>query len=90
MTQFRDTPAAADFVASGPSRETSKEIMETIVWFARDLDEAVRLWEDGPDNGICTMSDFWEHLTGNGLRQATDYCWGASGTHWHDGADTPA
>jgi len=85
MTKFRDTQSAADFIATGDSRETSPEIMRAIVFFARDLDEAILLWENGPENtSICTLSDFWEHVTGNGQRDASDYYWGASGNHWYD------
>ena len=87
MTLFRDTKPAAEFIASGDYRETSREIMQTIAYFARNLTEAEQLWADGPDNVICTMSDFLEHLTGNGLRQASDYNWGTSGNHWYDGTD---
>jgi hypothetical protein len=82
MTSFRDTDEAAKFIASADSRETSPEIMEAIVFFARDLKEAEDLWNGDGFGRICNPSDMWEHVTKNGLRDATDFCWGASGTAW--------
>jgi hypothetical protein len=88
MTRFADTQAGADFIASAASRETSPEIMRAIAFFARTLDEAVLVWEEGAElTGVCTDLDIWEHVTGNGLRPATDYCWGASGSRWWSGCE---
>ena len=69
-----------NFLSSAATRETDIEVMRAILSVAgNDEAAAVRIWED-PSNeeGIA----IWEIVTGNGLRPATDYCWGASGTHW--------
>jgi hypothetical protein len=84
MTHFRDTPDGADFIASADSRETSPEVMQAIAFFAHDLPEAERLWQDGPDSVICHPIDLWEHITRNGLRDPAEYFWGAAGNHWWD------
>lgn len=81
MTKFRHTESAAEFIASGDARETDREIMEAIAFFARDLAEAEAIWS-GDFGDACTMLDIWEHVTGNGLRDASDYCWGAAGGKW--------
>jgi hypothetical protein len=86
MTKWNTTDEAATFIASGDSRETSPEIMRAIAFFATSLEEAEATWADGEMAGVCHMSDIWEHVTGNGRREATDFCWGASGSHWMDGA----
>lgn len=82
MTAFRDTEAAETFIASAASRETSTEIMQAIVFFARDLAEAETLWNGDGFGTICNPSDLWEHVTGNGLRDASDYFWGSEGNRW--------
>ena len=84
MTAFRETDEAAKFIASADSRETSPEIMQAIVFFARDLAEAEALWNGDGFGVICNPSHLWEHVTKNGLWDATDFCWGASGTAWWD------
>ncbi len=81
---FRDTSDAAQFVASAASRETSPEIMEAIVFFARDLAEAERLWNGDGFGSICHPSDMWERVTKNGKLDPTDFVWGASGARWWD------
>ena len=83
MAHYRDTDDAAEFVASAVSRETSPEIMEAIVFFARSRGEAEELWNGDGFGRICDLIDLWEHVTKNGLRDATDFCWGAAGTHWY-------
>jgi hypothetical protein len=45
MTSFLHSHEGAAFIASGTSRNTSREIMELIAFYARDLEEAERLWE---------------------------------------------
>jgi len=45
MTNFSDTDAGAEFIASGASRETSPEIMEAIAFFARNGKEADAILE---------------------------------------------
>lgn len=81
MTKFQETTAAAAFIATGASRETSPEIMTAIAFFARNLDEAEKIW-DGDYAGLCYLSDIVEHVTNNGLRDASNYYWGASGNAW--------
>lgn len=82
MTAFQDTDAAAEFIATADSRETSPEIMKAIAFFARDINEAEALWEGDGFGRICNPSDLWERVTKNGLRDAEDYCWGAEGHNW--------
>jgi hypothetical protein len=69
-----------NFLTSAASRETSYEILEAILFVAGQNEAAAkRIWED-PDQveGLA----IWERVTGNGLRAATEYTWGASGTQW--------
>lgn len=80
-TTFRDTPEAAAFIASADARRTSPEIMQAIVFFARNLDEAERVW-DGEFGIVCHALDIWERVTQNGRRDPTDYCWGEAGNDW--------
>lgn len=84
MTKFNETPEAADFIATADSRETSKEIMKAIAFFARNIDEAEMLWSGDGFGAICHPSDLLEHITCNGLRDASEFYWGASGQHWWD------
>lgn len=81
MTKWNETDEAQAFIATGPSRETSREIMEAIAFFARNIEEAETLW-NGDMAGICNPSDIWEYVTGNGRMDATAFCWGASGENW--------
>ena len=80
--QWNKTQEADDFIATGDSRETSKEIMEAIAFFARGKAEAEKLWEGEGFGTICSPTDLWEHVTGNGRRDPSEFCWGASGSHW--------
>lgn len=82
MAHFRDTDAGQTFVSSGDSRETSAEIMEAIAFFARDQTEAEALWNGDGFGVICHTTDLWERVTGNGLREPTEYCWGTAGRNW--------
>jgi hypothetical protein len=84
MTKFRETQEGTDFIASADSRETSREIMEAIAFFARNLAEAEALWNGDGFGVVCHPSDLWEHVTGNGRREASEFCWGASGSRWWD------
>lgn len=84
MAKFNETPEAADFIASAESRETSKEIMEAIAFFAQNAKEAEDLWNGDGFGVVCSPTDLWEHVTNNGLREASDFVWGASGAHWWD------
>lgn len=75
MTNFRDSDAAAEFIASGSSRETSFEIMKAIVFFARDLSEAEDFW-NGDFRGRVNLAAIWENATCNGLHDDGDLMWG--------------
>ena len=79
---YRDTQEAADFIASGDSRETSPEIMRAIAFFARNTAEAERLWNGDGFGEICHTTDFWEAVTHNGLYETVEFCWGAAGRAW--------
>ncbi len=79
---YRDTQEAADFIATGDSRETSPEIMQAIAFFARNTQEAEMLWNGDGFGVICHPSDLWENVTGNGQRQPDEFCWGTAGTQW--------
>ena len=81
MTKWNETDEGTAFIASAASRETSKEIMEAIAFFARTAKEAEALWENGY-GAAATSLDFWEHVTGNGLRDPSEFVWGASGSQW--------
>lgn len=76
MTKFRDTDAAEAFIATADSRETSPQIMEAIVFFARSEAEAVALWAGDGINTIASLSDVWENATGNGKISDDDLMWG--------------
>lgn len=76
MTKFRETEAAAEFIATAASRETSREVMEAIAFFARNEAEAVALWEGNGIGSIANLSDVWENATGNGREDDTLLFWG--------------
>lgn len=80
--RFSQTKEAETFVASGPSRETSPEIMEAIVFFARSEAEAEALWEGDGFGRVCHPTDLWEHVTNNGLRDPEEFVWGVTGSNW--------
>ena len=88
MAKWNTTDEADAFIASGDSRETSPEIMEAIAFFAHNLEEAEDIWAEGPIvTDACTITDIWEHATGNGHKgDGSDLCWGAAGTDWMDTA----
>jgi hypothetical protein len=79
---WRDTPEAADFIATGGSRETSPEIMQAIAFFSRNSAEAEALWNGEGFGTVCWPSDLYEHVTRNGLRNTEEFFWGASKNHW--------
>lgn len=82
MAAFAETDAGAAFIASAASRETSNEIMETIAYLARSADEAELVWNGDGFGAVCHPSDIWEIVTGNGVRDADNFCWGAAGSRW--------
>lgn len=79
---FRDTDEAAAFIATADSRETSREIMQAIVFFARNVAEAEALWAGDAWGIVCYPTDMWEHVTNNGRIDPTDFCWGGAGAGW--------
>lgn len=82
MTQFAHTDAAQNFIDSAASRETSPQIMQAIVFFARNEQEAQAIWEGDGLGTHFHASDFWEAATNNGAIDAEDLYWGASGSRW--------
>lgn len=82
MTQFAESDEGIAFIASAASRETSPEIMRAIAFFAKDTSEAEMLWQGDGFGDICTRTDFWERVTGNGQVRADSLVWGAAGTRW--------
>jgi hypothetical protein len=82
MIKWSETNEATAFIHTGATRETSTEIMEAIAFFAKTLDEAESLWRGDGFGTICHPADIWEHVTKNGLRDASEFCWGSSGTTW--------
>ena len=81
MTQFNETEAARKFIASADSRETSREVMTAIAFFARDEAEAENIWNGDAIDIACSLTDIWEHATSNGTRDA-NLCWGETGGAW--------
>jgi len=69
-----------DFIESGDSRETSREIIEAI-WFvsSQNEQEAVRIWEDPTEAEALAI---WKRVTKNGLVLSSDFCWGEAGSGW--------
>jgi len=67
-----------EFNETADSRNTSKEVMEAIAFFARNEAEAeaVELWEGDPMESIANLSDIWEHATNNGKIDDTELMWG--------------
>lgn len=82
MERFDETKAGARFLASGASRETSREVMEAIAFFARNFDEADAIWNGDAIGKACTLLGIWEHATNNGTDKNADLCWGDSGEDW--------
>ena len=76
MTRFNETDAAADFIATAQSRESSTELMEAIAFFARNEAEAVALWEGDGIGVVAHLTDVWERATGNGREDDTQIMWG--------------
>ena len=81
-----------NFIDTADARETSPEIMSAILWVARGCDaeriwfalgedetEAERIWADPSDAELLAI---WERVTKNGLINASEFCWGASGSDW--------
>lgn len=82
MKPWIETAEATEWMATGDSRETSPQIMEAIAFFARNKQEAETLWNGDGLSEICNPTDLWERVTGNGRREASDFCWGSAGHDW--------
>jgi len=82
MTKFNHTDQSAEFIATADSRCTSTEIMEAIAYFARDINEAESLWNGDGFGTVAHLSDLVERVTGNGLRDVSEFFWGAAGSKW--------
>jgi len=80
--KWDESDEAQAFIESANSRETSIEIMKALAFFARNASEAESLWNGDGFGKIAYLSDIVEHVTKNGLIDAADFCWGASGTNW--------
>lgn len=76
MTRYYDTQAAVEFIASANTRETSREVMEAIAFFARSTEEADALWNGDSIGKIANLSDIWENATNNGSRDDEELFWG--------------
>lgn len=81
MTKFRETDAGRAFIASGDTRETSREVMAAIAFFACHEGEAEAIWNGDALGTACTLLDIWEHATSNGAN-SVNLCWGEEGEHW--------
>ena len=74
-----------DFIESAESRETSRELMDAILYVAGGNERCADLiWQEpGPGELLA----IWERVTKNGLIPSADFCWGASGSDWADGLE---
>lgn len=72
--------AKVTFLQESDARSTSPEILEAC-WCVSDrtYDGADRVWVDPTDD---ESLEIWSRVTNNGLRPASDYCWGAAGRQW--------
>ena len=75
MTNFRDTAAGAEFVATADSRESSPRVMAAIAFFARDISEAEALWSGDGIGRVANVLDVWENATNNGAMDDTELFW---------------
>ena len=75
MALFRDTDAAAAFIATGDSCGTSPEVMRAFAFLAWNAAEAVELWEGDGFGALCRFSDMVEIATGNGRIDTFDLFW---------------
>ncbi len=83
MTNFIDTPAGQAWIATGPAKETSPEIMAAIAFFADDQEQADLIWAEGPTfSGLCLPLDLYERVTEIGTLDHKAFTWGAAGTDW--------
>jgi hypothetical protein len=69
MTKFAETAAAASFIATAASRETSVEIMEAIAALACSEIEAARIWDAPTAEELAAIAVLV-------TRDADDFFWG--------------
>lgn len=68
-----------NFVDTAASRETDPAVMEAIRIVAGSDSAAERVWADPTAEEALAI---WERVTNNGLRDSSEYCWGAAGSKW--------
>lgn len=69
-----------NFIDTAASRETSPEIMSAILAVAGGDDtRADRVWNEPTIEEALAV---WEIVTSNGVRNPSEYCWGADGARW--------
>jgi hypothetical protein len=78
---FNETHEGQNFIASGDSRETSSAVMNAIAFFARNEDEAEKIWNGDLIGIACTFLDIWENATSNGTKSVNLF-WGVDGSKW--------
>ncbi len=88
MTKFNETAQGLKFIESADSRETSRDVMEAIAFFARNENEAIAIWEGDAIDAACTLRDIWGHATSNGVNDV-NLCWGMEGERWADQFKAP-
>ena len=77
MTLFRDTNAAAEFIATADSRNTSPEVMRAIAHYAHDRAQAVATWDgNGYSWDGSSVGHIARHATDNGRLHGADLHWG--------------
>lgn len=70
------------FIETGDSRQTSEAVMSAIAFVAGgDTETAVRIWEEPTEQELLAI---WERVTNNGEKNASEFCWGAEGSKWHE------
>jgi len=81
MIKFYESEEGIAFISTAGTRETSPEIMRAIAFLARNAEEAEQMWQ-GDLLGETGLLAIWEHATNNGLTDAGELYWGASGNAW--------
>lgn len=81
MIKFIETAEGRDFIAGTDICKTSRDVMTTIAFFARDKAEAWAIWNGNAINTACTLLDIWENATSNGTAHA-NLCWGSRAARW--------
>lgn len=81
MTKFFESAEADEFIASADFRETSKEVMTAISFFARNTEEAAAIWNGDAIDVACSYKDIWEYATNNGMDNDVNLSWGGD-SNW--------